>query len=247
MVIGGNMIRIRSCASTNDLARELALAGEAEGTVVVAEEQTAGKGTKGRTWFSPRGKGLYLSVILYPSRPDVSLLPLVAGLAAREAIFASFRIRVGLKWPNDLLWEGKKLAGILCESSFKGNRMTHAVLGIGLNVSHEQEDFPPELRAQAISLKKITPVEVDSEALLESLCPALDRWYGRFLEGRSGDIIRAFEEGSVLCPGKKVTLLVNGEEVRGTYRGLDSRGGLELEVGGRRKTFFSAEITSIKE
>jgi BirA family biotin operon repressor/biotin-[acetyl-CoA-carboxylase] ligase len=139
MEIGAKIVRVESCPSTNDLAKELALSGEKEGTVVISEEQTQGKGTKGRSWFSARRKGLYLSVILTPPSPKISLLPLVAGLAVSDAVFSTVGIRTSLKWPNDLVWEGKKLGGLLCESGYLGNRVNYVILGLGLNVSHGKD------------------------------------------------------------------------------------------------------------
>ena len=116
MRIGVKIHRIKSCPSTNDAAKELAMAGGKEGTVIISEEQTRGKGTRGRNWYSARKKGIYLSVILHPSRPNISLLPLMAGLAVNEAIFSTLDIRTKLKWPNDLLLDNRKFCGILTET-----------------------------------------------------------------------------------------------------------------------------------
>jgi len=247
MAIGAKIVRVKSCSSTNDLAKELAHSGEAEGTVVLAQEQTAGKGTKGRSWFSVKGKGLYCSVILYPPHPDLSLLPLLAGLAARDAIFTSLGFQVALKWPNDLVCEGKKLGGILCESGFLGDRVTYAVLGLGLNVNHEKNDFPGDIRPKATSLKIAKGADVDPESVLRDLWPALDRWYGRFRQGEGGKIVRAFQDASVMSLGSEITIIAGEKEVAGIYRGIDSRGGLMLEVNGKRKPFFSAEIIRMKD
>ncbi len=247
MNIGAKIVRVKSCSSTNDLAKELALSGEKEGTVVLAEEQTGGKGTKGRSWHSPRGKGLYLSIILYPPLPDVSLLPLVAGLAVSDALLSSLRLAIKLDWPNDLVWEGKKLGGILCESGYSGNRVNYVILGIGLNVSHLEEDFPEEIRQQAISLKCITGEGPDEKELLSGLWTALNQWYGLFLKKEADRITRAFLERSTLTLGEEVILVTDKEEISGIYRGIDHQGGLILESGGKKKVHFSAEIKTIKD
>ena len=110
MKIGNPIHFFPTCTSTNDIVKELALQGAAEGTVVVAEEQTSGKGRGRRYWFSSRGKGLYLSVLLRPPRPEISLLTLSAGLAVAEALQDIIGVKICLKWPNDLLWEGKNWA-----------------------------------------------------------------------------------------------------------------------------------------
>jgi len=145
--------KFETCTSTNDVAREMALRGAPEGTAVVAEEQTAGRGTKGRSWHSPRGKGLYVSLVLRPEAAEITLLPLAAGLAAREAVERSHGLSARLRWPNDILWEGKKLGGILCESGFLGNRPEYVILGVGLNVDHDLDDFPEDIRALAVSVR----------------------------------------------------------------------------------------------
>ena len=246
MEIGEKIIRVNSCASTNTLAKDLALSGEKHGTVVISEEQTQGKGTKGRSWYSARNKGLYLSVILYPPRPDISLLPLVTGLSVSDAVFSSLDVKVNLKWPNDLVWKGKKLGGILCESGYLGNRVNYAILGMGLNVNHERGDFPEEIRQQAVSLKLITKEDIDEEQLLGNLWQTLNHWYGQFLLERQEGIVNAFQEKSVMELGREVTVDMDGEKVSGIYRGINPQGGLILECEGEKKILFSAEVTTVK-
>ena len=246
MKIGAKIVRVKSCPSTNDLAKDLALSGEKEGTVVISEEQTRGKGTKGRSWFSARRKGLYLSVILSPPSPEISLLPLVAGLAVSDAVFSSAGVRIGLKWPNDLVWEGKKLGGFLCESGYLGNRVNYVILGLGLNVSHGKDDFPEDIRPNAVSLRLITKEDTDEKVLLENLWKALNHWYRQFVQGKREHIINAFQERSALPLGSEVTLDVNGEEISGVYKGINPQGGLVLEKEGKEKAFFSAEIKAVR-
>ena len=247
MEIGAKIHWIKSCSSTNDLTKELAIGGEEEGTVIISEEQTRGRGTKGRSWYSPRKKGLYLSLLLYPSQPQISLLPLMAGLAANDAIFESAGIRVGLKWPNDLIWEKKKLGGILCESGFLGNQASYVIVGIGINLDQRRDDFPEEIRSLATSLKLITKRDIDRKEFLQELCKALNRWYRLFRERRNEEIVRSFQDYSILPLGERIELLTETEEVLGTYAGIDSKGGLILEREGKRMTFFSGEVRSIKD
>ena len=242
MKIGTRIRWLKICPSTNDLARELAIAGEEEGTVVMAEEQTKGKGTRGRSWYSPQKKGLYASVILRPLKPAISLLPLVAGLAVREAVFESLGIRLRLKWPNDLIWEDKKLGGILCESGFLGNRLSYVILGIGLNINHDIEDFPPEIRPQATSLKLIKGKDIEVNEILLRLWPALNGWYQLFLRGEEKKIVASFEQSSALALGEKIRVITEKGEFEGLFKGIDSFGGLILEERGREKSFFSAQI-----
>jgi BirA family biotin operon repressor/biotin-[acetyl-CoA-carboxylase] ligase len=247
MEIGVKIIRVKSCPSTNDLAKELALAGKEEGTVVIAEEQTKGRGMKGRKWHSTRKKGIYLSVILQPPHSNIALLPLVAGLAVADAVFNSVGMRVKLRWPNDLVWGKKKLGGILCESGFSGSKANYVILGIGLNLNHGRDDFPEEIRDQATSLKLISKEDMDKNFLLGYLWPALNYWYGGFLREEEEKIIYNFQENSILPLGKEITLVTESGEVPGIYRGIDTQGGLILESRGKRRAFFSAEIKTTKD
>jgi BirA family biotin operon repressor/biotin-[acetyl-CoA-carboxylase] ligase len=247
MDIGAKIFRVKSCPSTNDLAKELALSGEEEGTVVISDEQTRGKGMKGRKWYSARKKGIYLSAILRPSYSNISLLPLAAGLAAADAVFDSVGLRIKLRWPNDLIWGKKKLGGILCESGFLGDRISYAILGIGLNMNHGRDDFPEEIRHQATSLKLISKEDMDENIMLKNLWPALNHWYGRFLQNEKDKIVSQFQENSILPLGKEITLITESGEVSGIYRGIHSQGSLILESRGKRKSFFSAEIQIVKD
>jgi BirA family biotin operon repressor/biotin-[acetyl-CoA-carboxylase] ligase len=237
--------RVESCLSTNDLARRLAGEGAREGTAVVAAEQTAGRGTKGRGWYSARNKGLYVSVVLRPRLPEISLLPLVAGLAAREAIDSAHGLDVLLRWPNDLVWQSKKLGGILCESGFLGSEPDFTVLGIGININHQEDDFPPDLRALATSIRIAAGKADDPESLLPKLLESLARWYDVFCRGERRSIIGSFEAHSALHRGDGIQVLADGQLFSGTYRGLDPGGSLlfEDETGCHR--FHSAEVVKI--
>lgn len=168
--------------STNDVARRLALSGAPDRTVIVAEEQSVGRGRLGRGWSSAPGLGLWLSVIARPpasAGPD--LLPLLVGLAAARALDDLVPPPgLRLKWPNDLLVEDRKVAGILCEAVWAGAQPAFVVVGMGINVLHGVEDFPPEIRDRATSLRHagaggVSPLEVSDRvvpALLEALDPA---------------------------------------------------------------------------
>ncbi|MEW5901792.1 MAG: biotin--[acetyl-CoA-carboxylase] ligase [Acidobacteriota bacterium] len=245
MNIGTIIHSLSTCASTNDLAKRLAQEGAVEGTVVTAEEQTKGRGTKGRSWHAPRGQGLYLSVILRPRRSDLSLLPLVAGIACAEAIREVSGIAVRLKWPNDVVWNGRKLGGILCESEFVGNRVKFAVLGIGLNLDQKPGDFPPDLRKTATSLRIAMRRGADREKLKRGLFAALDRWYSAFCRGRKGEIVRAYEAHLIIPKGKLIKVAKEKEKMTGTFCGIDSRARLVLKKDGRDILLFPAEILSI--
>jgi BirA family biotin operon repressor/biotin-[acetyl-CoA-carboxylase] ligase len=237
--------RVASCGSTNDLAMRLAGEGAPEGTVVVAAEQTAGRGTKGHAWYSARDKGLYVSVLLRPRPVEISLLPLVAGLAARDAVEKVYGLRIQLRWPNDLIWEKKKLGGILCQSAFLGNRPDFTIVGIGVNINHEKRDFPQDIRPLATSMRIALNETSDPEALLAKLLESLADWYDDFCRGEKEQIVRSFETHSAIKKGERIQGLMNEQLFSGVYQGLDSDGGLVLEDGNGRRTLRTAEITKM--
>jgi BirA family biotin operon repressor/biotin-[acetyl-CoA-carboxylase] ligase len=245
MTIGTTIHGFPSCSSTNDLAKYLAREGSAEGTVVVADEQTEGRGTKGRSWHSPRGLGLYASVILRPRRADLSLLPLAAGVACLEAIEEATGLDAALEWPNDIVWKRRKLGGILCEGEFLGNAVSFAVLGIGLNVDQRKEDFPASLRMMATSLRLALGRQVDKARLEKALWPALNRWYITWVRGRKAEIILEYEAKLVIPAGAVVEVRKEEETLPAIYRGVDLRGRLRIEKDGKEVLLSPAEILAI--
>ena len=245
MTIGTTIHSFSTCPSTNDLAKRLAREGSAEGTVVLAEEQTEGRGTKGRSWHSPRGLGLYASVILRPRRADLSLLPLAAGVACLEAIREATGLEAALEWPNDIVWKRRKLGGILCEGEFLGNALSFAVLGVGLNIGQRRDDFPAALRRTATSLRLALGQEVDRAALEAALFPALDRWYLNWVRGRKEEIIRTYAFRLVIPAGADVEVRREEGTLAGVYRGIDLRARLRLEKDGKEILLSPAEILAI--
>jgi BirA family biotin operon repressor/biotin-[acetyl-CoA-carboxylase] ligase len=163
------LVRLASCLSTNDEAKRLARQGAPGGTAVVADAQTAGRGTRGRFWHSPPGLGLYLSIILRPPIHDPAGLPLRAALAVREALREAAGVAVEVEPPNDLVFGGRKLGGILCESAFEGGNIEFAIVGVGLNVGHGPGDFPPELADTAISLRIVLGRPIDPASLIDPI------------------------------------------------------------------------------
>src|SRR5690606_35180796 len=138
----------------NDVARSLADAGAPAGTLVLAEQQHAGRGRMGRSWSSGPGLGLYLSFVGRPLAASLATYPLRIGVAAATALDPWTAGQVTIKWPNDLLLEGRKLGGILCEASWAGPTVAHMIVGIGLNILHGDSDFPADLRPLATSLRR---------------------------------------------------------------------------------------------
>jgi BirA family biotin operon repressor/biotin-[acetyl-CoA-carboxylase] ligase len=237
MTIGTDILRFESLPSTNDKARELARAGAAHGTVVVADEQTRGRGTKGRSWHSPRGLGLYASFILRSDGPGAlrapfSLLPLAAGLAAAEALRDAAGLEAKLKWPNDLVFGRRKIGGILTEAVLAPGRPGFAVVGVGLNVNHVEADFPEGMRGAATSIRLATGREADREALLASLCPGLERWYNPLVRGDGAAVLAAYQARMAFPPGTRLRVSGARGEMSGLFRGLEPDGRLRLEPDG---------------
>jgi len=246
-MIGSTIYRLATCKSTNDVAKRLAAEGAEDGTVVVAEEQTGGRGTKGRGWHSASGLGLYASVILRPRRSDIALLPALAGVAVAEAVKRAAGIGVRLKWPNDITWRGKKLGGILSESSFHGDEVSYVIVGLGINVKHRQADFPIDIRPTATSLRLASKKAVDMVKLERALWESLEKWRGEFERGNKQEIVRAFESRLFFPPGSKVLVEREADRFAGTLRGLDTQARLVVESEGRTMLLSPAEVISLRK
>ena len=237
-MMGSVVRRLDVCPSTNDVARDLAEAGAAHGTAVVAEEQTAGKGTKGRRWYSPRSQGLYVSFVLRPSETGLgpralSLLPLAAGLAGADAARDIAGVAVGLKWPNDLVWGKLKFGGILSESVFRAGTAVFSIIGVGINVAQEERDFPDDLRSLATSLKLMAGKAIGKEALFVRLCRSLESWYNALRGGRTEDVIRAYENHMAFSLGDRIVVTAGKNRLPGRFAGLGPEGRLRLESAER--------------
>jgi BirA family biotin operon repressor/biotin-[acetyl-CoA-carboxylase] ligase len=230
-------------ASTNTAALEAAAAGEPEGAVFIAEEQTGGRGRGSNDWHSPRSTGIYCSVLLRPPLPpsEILVLSLAAGLAVQSAVQeVAPQLRPDLKWPNDLLLDGKKFCGILTETSAEATRVRHIVVGIGLNVN--QASFPHELREIATSLRLATGHAGSRVELAGALLKSLDGEYQALLndpQARSS-ILKRFAEHSSSVSGHRVRVEENGWE--GVTEGLDDHGFLRLRTNEGLKTVLSGTI-----
>ncbi|NJE53657.1 biotin--[acetyl-CoA-carboxylase] ligase [Thermococcus sp. 21S9] len=217
------IIRLTEVSSTNDYAREIA-EDVPEGTVVVAKRQTSGRGRKGRNWASPEG-GLWMTAILKPrSSPEhVPKLVFIGALAVVDTL-ARYGIPAEIKWPNDVLVDGRKIAGILSECKLN----SFALLGIGLNVNNR---VPEELRDSAVSMAELLGGEPEVERVLDALLRSLSYWYSLFKSGRHGEILRSVRTRSAVI-GKDVVILEDGEIViRGRAVGIDDSGALLVDTG----------------
>lgn len=232
--------------STNDCALQLAMSGEPEGTVVLAEEQTAGRGRLGRSWYSEPLKGIYCSVILRPAVPPAKapLLTLAAALAVYDAVSRSAKVALDIRWPNDLLINGKKFCGILAEMNSEVGRIKFVVMGIGVNVNHTT--FPSDLASPATSLKLETGKIWSRTELTGQILKRLEARI-RELETDSGaTILRRWSEISSYTNHRQVKVVSNGATVCGETAGLDENGFLRVRrLDGQLETVYSGSVIEV--
>jgi BirA family transcriptional regulator, biotin operon repressor / biotin---[acetyl-CoA-carboxylase] ligase len=215
--------------STNRVALELAHAGEPEGAVVLAEEQTAGRGRAGRAWHSERAVGIYVTLVLRPKLAPVQapLLTMMAGLSVYTAIQAHTGLVVDLKWPNDMLIRGKKVGGILTEMHAEPGQVRFVIVGIGLNVN--QEKFPAELGSVATSLRIESGRPQSRLELLVRLLREFENDYNRFLREGSAAVIERFTKVSSYAQGKRVRVSNGKDAFTGVTAGLGPEGLLQVQ------------------
>lgn len=245
----GNAIRVLpQTTSTNDEASRAALEGHPEGLVIFAESQSAGRGRMGRRWSSPAGRGLWFSVLLRPSLAPSECTQLTAASANAlvRAIQSTTGITPEIKWPNDLLIKGKKIAGILTEMSAELEHVRSVILGIGIDATQTASEFPADLRPIATSLKLATGKTVSRADLAEAVLRELDREYARILAGQFAAVA---EEWGSRCStlGKQVTIDMGARRVRGRAEALDENGALLLRTEhGRIERIIGGEVTLTK-
>lgn len=224
------ILRFESLPSTNTEAARLASQGAAEGLSIVAEEQTAGRGRLQRTWLSPKGAGLYFSVLLRPAIPQDRwpLITFMAALAAGDALLEGAGVHTDIKWPNDLLSSERKICGILAEA-IETQAGRAVVVGIGINLTSDA--FSPELANVATSVAAVSGRSPERETILAALLRGLGRWYSLMQEpGGAEKIVAAWTSRSSYAAGRAVQV-TNGDEVwQGVTRGIEGDGALRLET-----------------
>jgi BirA family transcriptional regulator, biotin operon repressor / biotin---[acetyl-CoA-carboxylase] ligase len=243
-IFGEHIHHYFRAGSTNTIAMEAAAAGAPEGSVFLAEQQTAGRGRAGHSWHSAQSSGIYCSVVLRPAVPpsDALLLSLAAGLAVHSAVREiDPALAPDLKWPNDLLIAGRKFCGILTEMNAEPTRVRHIVIGTGINVN--QTSFPSDLQAVATSLRLATGKEWSRVELCAALLKFLDREYRGLLSGAHArkEILRRFEERSSSVRGCEVRVEENGG-FEGVTDGLDPAGFLRLRTAQGARTVLSGTV-----
>jgi len=228
----GTMLEFRPfyfshCESSQDVAELMASQGAPEGTIVICEVMSKGRGRLGRQWIAPKG-GLWFTIILRPPKlRTLNLLSLLVGISVVKSIKDVAGVNASLKWPNDVLINNKKVAGILIEAKAKANKIEHVLIGIGVNVNNS---IPKELKDIAVSIKSVAGRVISRVALLKSILKYLDQYYKLLLSGETSTIINEWiKENSTL--GKRVLVkLVDGNEVVGVAESIDKSGRLVVRT-----------------
>jgi BirA family transcriptional regulator, biotin operon repressor / biotin---[acetyl-CoA-carboxylase] ligase len=247
--IGWRIHYLVHATSTQDAAASLAAEGAAEGTVVIAETQSAGRGRMGRRWHSPPGASLYATIILRPTTPvaEVARLSLVAGVAAAEALETVALGIVALKWPNDVWLRGKKTGGIIAEAITEPNqKLACVLLGIGLNLNLAENEIPGELKEIATSVLIETGRKCDRVKIAAELFSHFDSRYMELETSGFASIAPVWTHYSAL-KGEQVTVVNAGARETGVVAGIDKDGALLLESEGKVKRILAGDVTIVRK
>ena len=235
--------RFETIDSTNPYLKQLAEAGAEGGTAVIAHSQTGGRGRLGRSFHSPAGSGIYLSYLLRPNCKPEGLMHLTCAVAVAmcDAVEKTTGLRPGIKWTNDLVWQKRKLGGILTELGFENGLVSYAVVGIGINCTQTEEDFPQQLRSIATSLSAVSGKAVDMAALEEQMLAALQTMAESL--DRKDDILRRYRSDCVTL-GQQVCVVRADEVTHGTALDVDGDGALVVRFeDGSVRAVSSGEVS----
>lgn len=221
--------------STNDIAGTFAEKAADEGLVVLAERQTAGRGRLGRSWASPPGAGIYVSVVLRPSGDAAKLVTIAAGVAVTDGIASATGLSTHVKWPNDVQVSGRKLAGILAEGA-----ASHVVLGIGINV--QPAAYPPDVASRATSIEAELGRPVDRGLVLAECLTSLASRYCELNENRAGNIVEAWRMRAAPMLGRRVEWESAGSRHTGVAENIDDDGALIVKTGNETVRIRSGEV-----
>jgi len=238
-----DIYRFGKVDSTNTHLLKLGEEGFPEGTVVVADEQSAGRGRFGRSWESEPQANLLFSLLLRPDflqQDEIFVLTFAAAVSVAEAIEKAADVQPQLKWPNDVLLEGKKVCGILLESNSDSNRLGHVVLGIGLNVN--QQKFSPVVSNDSTSLSLFTGKKFDRDEILFAILSNFSSVYESLLKGDFYSVMKKWRDRSIMF-GKKITVNLAGKTFQGICDDVTDDGTLILRMGGELKKFSAGDIT----
>ena len=232
-----------SIDSTNTKAKELAEEGHPSGTLVVADRQTAGKGRRGRSWESPTGIGIFMTLMLKPeiNPNNASMLTLVAAMATTRAIRRVTGVPAMIKWPNDIVMNGKKVCGILTEMSAQFDYINHIVIGIGINVHNE--DFPEEIAKTASSLYLESGQHIHRASLIEAFLEEFEDVYAEYLKTEDMEGLQKEYDAMLVNRGRQVRVLDPKEPFEGKAMGITKKGELIVDTWESRKLVSSGEVS----
>lgn len=242
-ILGKKIFVFDSIDSTNSFAKTLSPDQAPHGTLIIADEQTAGRGRMHRHWISTKGKNLLFSLVLYPDffAEKISLLPFAGSLAVTDAIETVTKLSATCKWPNDVMINGKKVCGMLLESSVDSSSIRKVILGIGVNVN--QEDFPDELKYKATSLKNESGIEVERIRLLQTLLEELENRYEQLSKFPSQQLLHDWKMKALLF-GKKITVLESEYSFQATAIDVAEDGSLIIQTeDGEKKNIFAGDVS----
>lgn len=243
-ILGCRIFSYKSLVSTNETAHGFAKAGFPEGTLVIADMQTRGRGRLGRKWHSPPGMGLYFSVILRPTLPPIQTpgISLIAGLSVIRAIYNLTGLALQLKWPNDVLFNSRKLAGILVELEAELDRVDYLIVGIGVNVSGTAKDFPRSLARRIATLSMISKKAIQRVRVLQEILREFEKLYVNYC--RHGLKFAAPElVANSAVIGKTVSLHIGKRKITGKAVGFDENGSLIIKSKNETKSYAAGEVT----
>lgn len=242
--VGRNIEYYDTITSTNMRGKEIAEVAD-EGTVIISEEQTMGRGRLGRNWTSPKGKGLWFSIVLKPHiKPDkLSKITLIGAAAVYKAL-KEIGIQSYIKWPNDIVIDGKKVCGILTEMVFKSESIYYVIMGIGINANLDEKDFHEELKDKATSLKIVKKSEIDRNKLLAYVLNNFEKLYIPFKENEDiSETIKISRENSILL-NREVRIIKDNMERKGKVLDIDKEGQLIVKYeDGKVEPIFFGEVS----
>ena len=239
-IFGQHVLWYADVGSTNDIVAVLADRGEPEGTVVVADAQSAGRGRHGRAWASPPGAGLYMSTLTRPAAHAVGLLTIAAGVAIADGIQAATGLQPQLKWPNDIYMNGRKLAGILAEAGTSSTGVQYVILGCGVNLMPAA--YPPDVAARASSIESELGRAIDRGLLLAQCLIALNLRYCELQANATAGVIDRWRERAISTFGRRVEWDVAGVTRQGVAEDIDETGALLVRDGATRARVISGEV-----
>ncbi|MCX7568691.1 biotin--[acetyl-CoA-carboxylase] ligase [Tumebacillus sp. DT12] len=244
-LLGQSIVYHETIDSTNTMAQKLALNGAPEGTLVIADEQTAGRGRRGRNWFSPPHSGVWMSLILRPQLPvaHAAQITLVTAVAMARALTRLTGVEAGIKWPNDILFDKRKCCGILTEMHAEFDQVHHLVLGIGINVNVPQEQFPEELQSIATSLQGVKGVPIPRAEVVRAVMEELEPLYRRYVDGGGFASIREDWKRSNITLGRQIVAQTARGPITGEALDIDEFGVLLVRrEDGETEKIYSADI-----